>query len=282
MNPTLDAPGPPAETVAPTPCDRCGTFASLSPLRGQLLCEACTERVLHPIERAPMGTASLLSGVWEIWRVLWWRALLLVVAFELPFLLITALVPAAQAVDRFSWFVTVLADGALILLVMQVIEGRTVSARGALSEVTTRWGAIIWASLLSNLIIGLFTLLLIVPGVLRALSYLLVLPVVLHDEGRGSDALSSSSKLMEGSRSHVFVTWLVLFLPPLLVLFAYVGVGLWLEGVFTETPSLDGPSPATTALLDVVAPIGVVLALIPLKLLPAVVYAKVRRTASLF
>ncbi len=260
---------------APTPCDRCGAFEALSPSRDQQLCAPCIERLMHPIEQAPLELASLLEGVWQVFRNIWWMALLLVAAFEIPLLLLSYLTPASQFIDRFSWFITILADGAIIFLALQVIEGRTLSVKDALNQTVQRWGAVIWASILSNLVTLFMTLLLIVPGVLRALSYAVVLPIVLHDRGRGTDALSRSAALMEGSRAHVFLAWLILFFPPLVILVAYVGVGIAVD----ET--LINPSLEPTLLFDVLGPAAVVLSLVPLKILPAVIYAKVRRTQDL-
>ncbi|MDF1564582.1 MAG: hypothetical protein P1V51_16170 [Deltaproteobacteria bacterium] len=272
MNPLADAPPPrPAE---PTPCDRCGTFEDLRPMRGQMLCAPCSEKVLHVIEREELSVGSLLSGVWMMLKELWLPCLALVAIFELPLLLLTALVPEAETVDRFSWFITIIADGAMIILALRLIEGREATVGIALSETMKRWGAMIWASILSNLITLLFTLLLIVPGVLRALSYAVILPVVLTDRGKGADALSDSAAMMEGHRAPVFVTWLTLFAAPFFFLALYVGVALFFQGTFSEPPEVH---PGVYTLIDLLGPAAIVVGLIPMKLLPAVLFAKVRR-----
>ncbi len=68
------------------------------------------------------------------------------------------------------------------------------------------WGNVILAMFLKNLFLVLWTLLFIVPGIIKAYSYRLV-PYILkeHPELSGTQAITLSRKMMNGHKADAFV-----------------------------------------------------------------------------
>lgn len=235
---------------------------------------------MHEVERTGTGSGALIVGVLQIYRQVWWPASYLAVAVALPITFLSVLIPTSTAPDRFSWLLTIVADGAIVFLTWQVLEGRErLSPSTAFGQSLQRWGAMVWATIISNLIVLLFMLLLIVPGIMRAMSYLLVLPMVLADRGRGSDALSSSQRWMQGRRMDAFVAGLALAIPPIVILVVYIIAVVVLETYYEQALS---PVVWLGYAVDIVADILLTLSVVPLALLPAVLYSKLRRTEEAF
>lgn len=87
----------------------------------------------------------------------------------------------------------------------------------------------VWGMLLMNILIGLWTLLLIVPGIIKAFSYAMT-PYILHDnpELSASEAIHRSRMMMSGHKFDLF--WLYLgFIGWIFLCILTAGIGfLWL------------------------------------------------------
>jgi hypothetical protein len=122
--------------------------------------------------------------------------------------------------------------------------GRPVSGLRSLGAAVARTGQLIASSFAAGIIIGLLLLLLLVPGILRALSYKLILPVVLFEPE--ANALRRSKELMAGHRGHAFGAIVVAYVAAFAVLFAFSFVLLFacaMAGIVDE-----GPGPTASAI----------------------------------
>jgi uncharacterized membrane protein len=82
-----------------------------------------------------------------------------------------------------------------------VAEGRRVSVGEALSYGLQSWGRVFVARLRAGIWIFLFSLLLIVPGIMKALALALVLPSAVLN--RGGDPIEESKDLTDGFKVHI-------------------------------------------------------------------------------
>lgn len=89
------------------------------------------------------------------------------------------------------------------------------------------------AAIFSTIFIILWSLLLVVPGIIAALSYSLAFFIIAEDDNIGAmDAISKSKEMMKGHKMELFIMYLIFMGMAILCLFT-LGIGfLWL-GPFT-------------------------------------------------
>lgn len=110
----------------------------------------------------------------------------------------------------YSLVAGVLHSGAVVWLIHGALSGKTPSVGASLRRAVGRYLSLLGASLQSSIFTLLYLLLLIVPGVLKALSYAVVLPVVMLEDKGASASLARSTQLMDGHRTAAFLAMLVL------------------------------------------------------------------------
>lgn len=237
---------PPDET-----CPRCGTFAALERRLGRELCRECWERVVEPSVAAP----RVLSDVQRLASRLLLRSWLALILVELPLTVARALFllgtgkTLPMQVDNLYFFVTLIAVGAILHASHQALMGDArVDWRAARRAALERWGAMVFASWMSGLITIAFLLLLVVPGIVRALSYALVTAIALHERWDTNEALKQSMARTRGQRLRILVaviaTCAIGFVPVMLLAFG-VGAVIGLAGD-------DEPNVYTDILIELV------------------------------
>ncbi len=215
---------------ARTPCQRCGTYAVLVDYDGHRICEDCIAR-LSELERTPPTVGNLLAGsLWVLTRIGPVAALVLAVA-ELPIVLLELAVPDLPTLVSTGWgaTVSVLAQGLVLHLAQRAIRGEPMDFGRAFRRVSEAGGNLIFSNLLAGLHVFVFTLLLIVPGIVRGLSLALVLPIALHEDARSSDVLRASTDRMKGHRLTALAAYFVWGSGWLLVLAGYLAFNFFLE-----------------------------------------------------
>jgi hypothetical protein len=85
--------------------------------------------------------------------------------------------------------------------------------------------ALFLASLVQQLIVLVHTLLLIVPGLMKAASYAVLFPLVVSDEAGPLAGLEESRRRMQGHRLAAFPALFVVWLPSLFVLLYSLSLG---------------------------------------------------------
>jgi hypothetical protein len=143
--------------------------------------------------------------------------LALVVLTQGPWALLEAagVFDGASDADHYRWgglyglVAGVLHSGAVIWLVHGALQGEGRSAVDSLLRAASRYFSLLGASLQSAIFTLLYLLLLVVPGVLKALSYAVVLPVVMLEDKNASASLARSTQLMDGHRGAVLLAMCV-------------------------------------------------------------------------
>lgn len=114
----------------------------------------------------------------------------------------------ANKVDRiFEGTIGLIADGAFLALMVGEAEAFPRDVGAAFKEGLNAWPRLFGARFRSGLWILLFTLLLVVPGILKALSLAVVTEAAFREPG--TDALESSTQLTRGRRLPIFGLFVV-------------------------------------------------------------------------
>jgi uncharacterized membrane protein len=123
-----------------------------------------------------------------------------------------------------------LITGATTAAVSDIYLGNMVTAGSALSAAWRKAWTLLKTQFIVGLIVGVGILLIIVPGILWALSYALVAPVIMIEgTTSGSEVRRRSWELVRGNRGKVF---LILF--ALIVIQWLVGVGIGIISVIGQ------------------------------------------------
>jgi hypothetical protein len=122
------------------------------------------------------------------------RNVLVTSVFGLIALVLTTVVAAA-------------AQAATVVAVSQVHLDRPASVMDSFSRVKHQIVGVIGLSLKVGFFVGLWCLLFIVPGILKAMEWSLAVPAKVLEDKSASDAMSRSSELTQGNRGRIFVIW---------------------------------------------------------------------------
>jgi hypothetical protein len=195
-------------------CERCGRFLceACAVSREPSRCADCDARLGDPlgIFAQPFSVGGSLSLGWRLFR----EALpgLLAVSFLFGIVGGTFTHIVDQNTQNFAtsmrWSrlfegtVGLFAVGAHLALLVGVAEGRRLTFVQALEEGLLAWPRLFGANFRSRLWIGLFFLLLIIPGIIKAVTLALVTEAAYREPGQ--DALQSSTQLVTGRRWEVF------------------------------------------------------------------------------
>ena len=176
----------------------------------------------------PLSTGELLDRTFSLYRS---HFVLFVGIFALPHLCVLAFQCLALAVQTsggnvrnvlmifvlsliaavLSMVVTAASQAATVVAVSQVHLDRPASVIVSFSKVKHQIVGVIGLSLRVGLFVGLWSLLFIVPGILKAIEWSLAVPAKVLEDKSASEAMSRSSELSQGNRGRIFVIW-VLFL----------------------------------------------------------------------
>jgi ssDNA-binding Zn-finger/Zn-ribbon topoisomerase 1 len=193
-------------------CPRCGKKAVLKwRSRRRSLCDACFVKVRHPIEKTGITVRAVLEGVVAIGRGAGPRMALAAMLCSLP---IAALAWAtdlpAMAIVFLVALVTLLARGTMIDLALAWLDGERPSLGRAFGVGLRAWVGLFAAELFFQLTVLVWLVIGIgVGGILRALSYALIFPLIIDGEARSIDALELSKTRMKGHRWAALGAYLV-------------------------------------------------------------------------
>ena len=211
--------------------------------------------ILDTTFRLYSQNVSLILGITALGYVPYFVAGLLVVllgvfyrqtpeAFNASvFAILAALIPLALLV----LVAYPLSTGAATYAIGQRYLHKPISAVDAMKVTWKRYGTLCWAISMAGVIIMGGFLLLIVPGILWALSYALLVPVVALESGNAKESRRRSWALVAGNRGKVFA---VLFIIGLLA-FLVSGAIQAILTFFLESHSLPGQ--LTTQLVKEIA-----------------------------
>lgn len=263
--------------LSSTPCPRCGDYALLHPSWTRTWCDACLAR-RDDIELDPPSLTSLLSGALRLSLQIGWLAPLLTFVLTLPPLLARPwLGPGTLAASGgealYHSVVQLVAIATIVRLGwMRVIDPTRASFQSAFVHVLRRYPRVLLANVLSLVRTLLYMLLLIVPGIIRALDYALVVPIAVNEDVSARDALATSIARMRGQRVIFAASALLLRMAPVIVFYVVDPTHGWFAraGVHITHPAwLETIEYAVNSLLS-----------IPAELLPLVLQLKLATHAE--
>jgi uncharacterized membrane protein len=172
----------------------------------------------------PLSTGELLDRTFYLYRS---HFVLFVGIFALPHLCVLAFQCLAFAFQTpgtnirnvlvtllftliaalLSLVVTAASQAATVVAVSQVHLDRPAGVMDSFSKVKNQIVGVIGLSLRVGLLVGLWSLLLIVPGILKAIEWSLAIPAKVLEDKSASEAMSRSSDLSQGNRGRIFVIW---------------------------------------------------------------------------
>ncbi|MEM9188493.1 MAG: hypothetical protein AAGF12_04930 [Myxococcota bacterium] len=198
-------------------CPACNKKDALHWWGDREICAQCIHDQLHPIETDPVDAGSLLRGVFQLLGMLGGRVFAMLLMIEIPLVLIAwGGDESGYAFNVYSLFSIVGTAIVVSVGLQRVDQWQDSDFRTAISHGIRKWGPILLALFASSLVILVFTILLVVPGILRALSYLLIVPLIVADDARHVDALSLSHERMLGHRARAFLPWVIVLLPSMM------------------------------------------------------------------
>jgi hypothetical protein len=176
----------------------------------------------------PLTTGELLDRTFSIYRT---HFVLFLGIFALPHLCVLALQcltfafqspesPLRNALTTMAFgFAAVLlslvvaaaSQAAAVVALSNVYLDRSADVMDSFSKVKHQIFGVIGLSLRVGFLVGLWSLLLIVPGILKAIEWSLAVPAKVLEDKSASEAMSRSEELTHGNRGRIFVIWFLFF-----------------------------------------------------------------------
>ena len=191
----LSAASKPTNTLS---CPRCGNFVR-ELLPNLDACESCAEKLLPEGVRGPLSFSNLFAGALHLIKRIGPMALVITLAFELPGSVLFAFSPQLPYQLRLIYgFFTLVGDLLIMSMAFDALLGRPINMKAAFARMTSRYGAVLGARWISNVMTALGLLLLILPGIYVAVVTLLAAPIALFETHTGRNALTASSERTKG------------------------------------------------------------------------------------
>jgi hypothetical protein len=130
-----------------------------------------------------------------------------------------------------AWFFSAFAQAAVIRIVAARYMGEDITAADALRAVWSRIGTVLLVTLVYGLIVGIGTILLVVPGIYFAAKYFASMPAAIVEGRATSPAMDRSSALTDGSKMRIVWIFLLTLIVYFLLNMAVVALGAALTSV---------------------------------------------------
>ncbi len=105
-----------------------------------------------------------------------------------------------------GWFTSAV----LVFAAVRTLSGERPSLGEAISKGFSRFGAILWVSILVTIFTALGLVLFVIPGIVVAIMLSLALPVTVLERKSGMEALRRSARLTSGYKMDIFLAFFVL------------------------------------------------------------------------
>lgn len=202
--------------------------------------DAADGALAESVELPPVTAGLLLREVRALFGAVGSKAALTVTLVELPLVVLLLIGdPSGGVLPVLYGLVTIVGAAAAIHLALQHLRReKTLSMKAALGRAVSCWIGLIAAGLIAGLMIMAFALALVIPGVMRALSYALIAPLIVSGDAYGIDACDVSRRRMKGHRWPAFFAYLVAWLPAVAWQAAYL-MFVDVEQVLGRAPAVD-------------------------------------------
>jgi hypothetical protein len=256
-----------ANPLVPEICWRCGDYAALREHWGRRWCSSCMDR-RDAIELDPPTSANLIKHSVALSLRMLWPALGLSILFSIPGLLLhynkpisflgtlTLAVPARAALQRLAF--------------LRIVGTKPPAPWSVLRHVVKRYPTVVGTYSLVGLEVLAFSLMLVIPGIVRGFSYAVAIPVAINERVEPKLALEISSRLMTGHRLAALGAYALLDIP--LIVSAYA------EGIAAAARAQQHQASSASPGLHLVVQLALVAVLgLPSSLLSAVLHLKLSR-----
>lgn len=210
--------------------------------------------------------AAILSDAGRAFRATASIAVPLAIVFELPLVAAELASDEPLGLEGKALFalISLLSQGAILVLADRALRDEPLELGAALRASGRAYARMLITAIVSELLVILFLVLLIVPGLLRALSYAIAMPIALHEGPMGRAACDLSAERVLGSRGSIALTLLPAWLLP-----NVIDLG---TSIAAQDRASAWALPSTAAL----AAIAVALSFLPLLYLTAALYHRTR------
>lgn len=179
------------------------------------------------------SVGEILDLAFQIYRSRWASMATATCLFAFPLLLLEAVAPldALDFLETLGNLVFLAASAAVVVIASEAYMGREVAAAQAVAMAGRRFFSVWGAAIIQGLLVGLGTVLFIVPGII-ALAVTFGMQQAVMIEGRtAGDAFDRSRSLAAGHFKHILLTSVMAFV---IVFFAMIGFGMVIGFAVTD------------------------------------------------
>lgn len=136
--------------------------------------------------------------------------------------------PRAEAINTVVSIVVGIITAGYVNYVLTFVRNGSASIDDIMDTIKKKWLQILLANILVGIIVFAFSLLLVIPGIVRAIAYAMVTYIIVDSDLEAKDALKKSREMMNGYKWDYFVFNLSFIGWFLLVPFTFGIILIWL------------------------------------------------------
>jgi hypothetical protein len=164
----------------------------------------------------PQGATAIIDSSWQLYRAHFTVMLTIVAITQVPFIALTAMVPALESVSTvMSSFALLAANCALTAAAASALRGAAPTLGSAFDDIRGTFGSAFALQIVTTLMVLLGSIFLLVPGIVAMVWTAVALQVMLIERVPLTAALSRSRSLARGLAGHVLRTaslvWIIFF-----------------------------------------------------------------------
>lgn len=157
------------------------------------------------VEIKSLAKEKIKGNLWTIWK----PYLIIIVIMYIAELIASALINSIPALGSLLGCVIMLGASIVVAgynaFLLKFVRGEEANINTIIDCVKEKWLQLFITSLLVGIFICLWSMLFVIPGIVKALAYSMALFIVIDTDLSGNDAIRESMKMMDGYKADYFV-----------------------------------------------------------------------------
>jgi len=177
----------------------------------------------------PRSALEIVDGTFTLFREHFATLVAISAVIRLPFAIAAFLVPEAYStlVDRSGNLFVAIAYGATAVLIYQSLAGKRLDLGESFGGIQVTYGTLVFAQLLSGLMIAFGTVLLVIPGIIAFIWTAVAIPAAAIEGHSSTEAISRSRNLARTNAWHILGTMVLAWGVLLVIMIATIfGLGM--------------------------------------------------------
>lgn len=184
-------------------CPRCGNFVDALLDAPLSVCSECAPKIHIAPMQAPLSAGMVLASTVALLGLMGLRGLSVILAFELPSIVVVGAYPELPQAIQLAWgLVAMIGELTVLVMAHEALHGRPSPVGASMSRALRRYGPAFGTRWVTGILTALWSLLLVLPGLYKAVAYSMGTSITLFE---GTDGAAAVDLSIERTRGHLLL-----------------------------------------------------------------------------